>query len=75
MKRTLSLLLAVLGIAVLTSCNTPEDKAPSAQVSANYSVSVEQAGELTVCQVTFTNVPGEASAVAKIMRNAVESLV
>lgn len=41
----------------------------------NYTVHVEQAGELTVCQVTFRNVPEEASAAAKIVRNAVESLV
>jgi hypothetical protein len=75
MKRALSLLVAALGIAVLASCSNSEDKSSSAQEPANYTVSVEQAGELTICQVTFKNVPEEASVAAKILRDAVESLV
>lgn len=90
MKQACYSLVVAATIAWLPSCNdsgnTSDDGAttqsppvtdnpPSVQGFDDYSVNVQKAGQLTVCQVTFNSLPPTSEIAADIVRNAVEMLV
>lgn len=90
MKRVCDSLFVAATIACLLSCsgcgNTSNDRAttqsppatgnpPSVQGFDDYSVNVQESGNLTVCQVTFNSLPPTSEIAAEVVRSTVETLV